>query len=275
MGHTQAEVSFDLHRSSLPYTDVHSEQSPDFRAELNEHNLYYYITKGPNQLKRGLDSPMLELAHERQFAISQLGTRSVGFEVEHSARVTDALQFMHQCFEDHQIRDACGPSSPNSADLLDLRIQSRCYSPLPALELSHQSLPISSPTSSVTGVERSIRSSLPLKELMNPAPSTPPTLKRKASSGAIATMLVDSESEEEHHIENDTSLDLAPAIKYSRANYIRSEGASTRTHRDVRMRNRKTRPLAMHTSVGGSYDADQIEKDGQLLLNLSQSRMAI
>jgi len=123
-----------------------SEQHPDWRADLNEHNLYYYVTNGPSQLTRGLDSPMLELAHERQFAISQLGTRSVGFEVEHSARVQSALRMLETRFRTHFTDHLCRPTSPHAEVLVDLRTQTQSFTPLPALDLFQHSRSISTPT---------------------------------------------------------------------------------------------------------------------------------
>src|ERR1700761_4042702 len=124
-----------------------SEQHPDWRADVNEYNLYYYIVKGPTPFRRGVDSSMLELAHERQFAIAQVGTQSVGFEAEHIARMQDALRLLDTRFTAHRLEESCRPNSPHAEDLIDFRTQHHCFNPLPPLDLSHQSH-LASPTSS-------------------------------------------------------------------------------------------------------------------------------
>ncbi len=246
-----------------------SDLHPDWRADLNEHNLYYYVTSGPSQLKRGLDSPMLELAHERQFAIAQIGTSGAKFEVEHSARVQSALRLLENSFTAHYTEDLCRPKSPHAETLVDLRKQAQPFIPLPILDLNYPSPSTIATPSPKMVLQRSTRSPLALQELMNPAPPPSSTLKRKASQD-FDPIRADEESRDLSEIRKDLSAETMPPIKYSRAYHVLGEGNVTRTHRGVRMRRSKS--VARHASLEDPYDTEQLEKDGELLLNLSQSR---
>ena len=196
---------------------------------------------------------MLELAHERQFAVSQLGTKSVGFEVEHRNRVRDALRLMDHRFTAHCLEEICHPCSPHGADLIDLRLQDRCFSPLPALDLSEPTLSVRSTTFSQMAVERPKRYSLPLQELMNAAPPPSSTLKRKASNDCAAESLADNEFKDVTHADNYFEVEDTQPIKYRRASYILAEGNRTRTHRGVRMR--RARSATRHNTLERPCDA--------------------
>jgi hypothetical protein len=93
-----------------------SEYEPDSRIELNEYN----VQRGPTQLTRGLDSSMLEQAHERQFAISQMGLVSAGFEWEHTVRIKHALHTVLCHFSNHKHDTSPQrPASPHREYLAD------------------------------------------------------------------------------------------------------------------------------------------------------------
>ena len=97
-----------------------SEYGPDWHIELNEYNLFRYVQRGPTQLTRGLDLSMLEQAHERQFAISQMGLVSAGFESEHTARIKLALHTVLYHFSNHKHNTSPQrPASPHREYLVD------------------------------------------------------------------------------------------------------------------------------------------------------------
>ena len=212
---------------------------------------------------------MLEVTHERQFAISQIGIRNAGFEVEHSVRMQGALRLLENTFVAHCTEETCRPRSPHAETLIDLRNQSPSFNPLPSLDLNQPSRSIINTASPSILRQRSARSPLALQELMNPVPSPILTLKRKASQDFYPDIPADEEVDALAEISKDLSADTTPPIKYYRAYHAPGEGKVTRTHRGVRMRRSKS--IARHNSLEDSYDVMQLEKDGELLLNLSQS----
>ncbi|KIW26488.1 hypothetical protein, variant [Cladophialophora immunda] len=249
-----------------------SAHEPDWRVELNAENVYYYVEHGPTQHKRALDSPMLGLAHERQFAISQLGTRSVGFERQHIALMQQALRQLNHHFAAHPSNESCRPTSPYSDYLTDCRQLVDDYSPLPPLDISDEPSSEPSTPSPVTELERSSRSPLALKELMNPVPLTPKSLKRKASDDLLPTIPADDEFEPIADLEVDSLLEPG-SLRYARASHVLGTGAASRMRRGVRMR--KARSCQRHYSSQDSLEMDQFEKEGHLLLNLAQSPMTM
>ena len=271
MGRFQSEVSC----TSMTYllyehpANLLSDQPPDWVAELNESNLYNFVTTGPDQCRRVLDSPMLGLAQERQFAISQLGTRSVGFEAEHRAQIEEALRLINDRFARHRLdeREPCRPISPYSEDVGDLRVRSYCFSPLPILDMSQLSTSTFATTSPARADAKPGRSSLPLNELMNPAP--PPTLKRKASDEGMAYIVAD-DVESEPHVDDHVLFDHTPPLTYPQVRLFGGNIMGARTQKGVRMR--RARSAARHRS-SEPPDVGQLEKDGQLLLNLSRRRL--
>lgn len=60
---------------------------------------------------------MLELAHERQFVVSQQGWDNGDFEAQHSRRIEACLQQLEKYFDRFATDDLCRPSSPYTADL--------------------------------------------------------------------------------------------------------------------------------------------------------------
>jgi hypothetical protein len=212
---------------------------------------------------------MLEQAHERQFAISQLGTRSVGFEAEHINRIHVALQMLNECITTQHHEEPCRPNSPHVDELFDLRRLSQNYTALPKLELaSHSPSPSSSPSPTIP-FNKSRRSPMALQELMNPAPLLTSTLKRKAMNDYTPFILPDDELHELADLDHDILFDHAEQIRYHRAYQIMGDAASARTRRVVRMR--RSQSVIRRTTQEQCHEHDQLEKDGHLLLSLSQS----
>lgn len=256
------------------------EQTPDWRADLNEYNLHHHIDKPLTQLRRGLDSPMLEQAHERQFAISQLGTRSVGFEAEHSKRMEKALKTLDMHFTANPAEETCHPTSPHIETLADFRIQSYDCSPLPPLQIYDQSQMISPSPSPprATGSDKTSRSFLALQELMNPAPSSSPppsppssSLKRKFPNDYLMTILADDNINDSLDLDSLRRADFRSQVHYSRSKNLIIDGSTTRTHRIIRMR--RPRSSARHHSSEARQCADHFDKEGQLRQDMSRSRM--
>jgi len=248
-----------------------SEQHPDWRIDLNSYNLHHYVPHGPSQLKRGLDSSMLELAHERQFAISQLGTESAGYEVEHGIRVEGAIKTLSHHFMMYPSEEGCRPTSPFKEDLMDFREQyGSPNSSIPWHMVSYQSHHELSRPSARVELVRPRRSALAVRELMNPAPSLSSRRKRKLSDDCFSSMDADDGLDVLSEYESDLSLDVM-SIQYSRARHVRSEGAAVRTHRGVRMR-RRSQPVLMDHHLQHDQDTVKKEKDAHLLLHLSQRR---
>ncbi|EXJ59323.1 uncharacterized protein A1O5_12204 [Cladophialophora psammophila CBS 110553] len=242
-------------------------QEPDWRVDLHAENLYYYVEKGPTQIVRYRDSPMLWSADERQYAISQLGTKSIGYESEHIAGLRETLQWLENHFAAHSTQESCRPTSPHSEYLRDLPSPADHYSPLPPLDIDDEPRSATSTPSPIIEQERSSRSPLALQELMNPAPLTPSSLKRKSSDELLPTILADDEVEQVPDLE--VSLPFhAHTLKYPRAGHFIGNPAGTRTRRGVRMR--RARSGQRHHSSQDPLETEQFEKDGQLLLNLAQ-----
>lgn len=214
---------------------LYSQQDPDWRIELNEHNLFFYVTKGPTQLRRVLDSPMLESAQERQFAISQLGLRSANFENEHTSRIDYALQIFCQHFIDHESNESFRPTSPYYEDLTDFRSALSYTEPTPSLPLSDllEGLP-SSPTPTVKSL-RSVKSPMSVESLMNPEiiPPPPPERKRKHSDSLFAPIATDDSFEDFGFF--DSPAHLKQNLEHARAATVVS-GHAVRLRRRTRMR---------------------------------------
>lgn len=244
----------------------HSETCPDWRVDLIEENLYCYVERGPSQLQRGLDSPMLEQAHERQFAISQLGTQSTGFEVQHSARIQEALRCIDRHFTSHPVDEVCPPTSPHCEYLTDFRGSLHRFDPLPPLEVSDLSGSNPETPPATMEPERPARSPLAMQEILNPAQPSWPSLKRKIPTDLITSMVVDEQSADMSNLPHDLLSEVP--LKYLRANHAKREMAG-RTRRAIRMR--RSRSAVQAESMHNGPDADQFEKEGRLLLNLSQS----
>jgi hypothetical protein len=175
---------------------------------------------------------MLEQAHERQFAISQLGTKSVRFEDEHTARIELALQTLFHHFTTHKLDELDRPAPPHAEDLIDLRNLSHRFDPLPSFEMSDLSAP--EPKSLPPKIaKKPSRSPLALRDLMNPEPIQQPRAKRKFSSSRIAPIPDEEDSDVPFNLDH-------PSVGRSTFNYVSAyhpAGAHVaRTYREARMR---------------------------------------
>ncbi|EXJ65295.1 hypothetical protein A1O7_01636 [Cladophialophora yegresii CBS 114405] len=244
------------------------EQGPHWYTDLTEQNVFFYALIGPSQLQRYSDSSMLEQTHERQFAIAQLGTRNGGFEADHIARVESAFRISNQHFATHPLEEPCRPTSPHVEDLMNLRIRSRSFSPLPTLEIDAQSGAASSSPPPIMPLQKPPRSILNLHELMNPDPPPAAKSKREMSDDDDDMPRIQAEGcPGRHEIDNDHGPNNPPPFTYPRAKQMPREGGPVRTRRVIRMRRPKP---PRHRSRGDPRNACQLEKDCQLLLNLSQ-----
>lgn len=86
---TDANITFSTNR----YKDA------IYPVDLQEHWLRL-VENGPSMAMWALDSPMLELAHERQFVVSQQGGNSAEFEREHVDRIKLCMSVLSQTFHD-------------------------------------------------------------------------------------------------------------------------------------------------------------------------------
>lgn len=279
----------------IPWATFESaEYDPDWHIALTEYNLYHYVERGPTQLTRGLDSSMLEQALERQFAISQLGLVSAGFELEHTARIEHTLQTLFHYFSSHQDNGSVHhPASPHLEHLHDFR-SSRLpptYEPLSLFdsEQSFVDLPTTSTTPSISPltttstlpetpatipvpsltstVDMTSKSPLALVNIMNPEIIESRPSKRKYS-GSHSPPVVDVDSPE-------NLSDIDNEILFPRSmDYVRASKSytprMTRTHREARMRRLSPlrKPLPHHQRQH-TYEAEEAETEAHLLLSFS------
>jgi hypothetical protein len=252
---------------------MNSEYEPDRRIELNEYNLFRHVQRGPTQLTRGLDSSMLEQAHERQFAISQMGLVSTGFESEHTARIKLALHTVLCHVSKHQHDTSTHrPASPYREYLADFSQSNlhMTFEPLPpfSLEASTIHRPANPPTIPRPTATHPSRSPLALVNLMNPEPAIPKPGKRKYS-GSRSSPPVDVDSLD-NIVDADTDKLYNGNPDYYRASQSHKPRL-TRTHREVRMR--RPSPSRMVPSQARRQkpcEADHAENKAHPLLGLSQ-----
>lgn len=258
----------------IPWTTFGStEYDPDWRIDLNEHNLFHYVERGPTQLTRGLDSSMLEQAQERQFAISQLGLVSAGFEIEHTARIEHAIQLIIDYFTAHQDKDT--PQQPTSphwehlADFSSSRIPTT-FEPLPLFDPEQTTITATqnrAPTPTLT-VDSSPRSPLALVDLMNPEPVVDTRPNKRKYSGGHSPPVVDPDSP-------DSLYDVDSEILFPRSlDYVRASKSSMprlpRTHREPRMRRPSPLRIALpQHRKRPAYEAEKAETEAHLLLSFS------
>ncbi|KIV94718.1 hypothetical protein PV10_02456 [Exophiala mesophila] len=229
----------------IPWATIQGSTSNlDFRGELNDYNLIHHVEYGPTQFIRGLHSSMLELAHERQFAVCQLGLSSVGFELEHTTRISDTLDLILKALNlhlaaGHHLEKAGRPASPHRDDVINCRPfgadpsgLSRALSPGLELEpetglciescLDYEQRP--QPDHPTSRMNQSCRSILDIQNLVNPMAQEPKPLKRKFSA-TITHPTID--ADEEHlskHMPPDEELELHNLLKFKRA--LRSSNPS-------------------------------------------------
>lgn len=192
-------------------------------------------------MRRFSDSPMLEHAQERQFAISQLGTRSMGFQVQHTHRIEAALDWIQKCFSMHELDEARRPVSPHIEDLADFRSLSPRHQSLPPLEALDETELTPEPPSLTTTSSETSRSPMALRELMNPEPIEPSRNKRKFSDSLMYPVLPDDSSDGQYDLLDSSAFHST--IIYIRAGSRMGEGTS-RTHRRVRLRRSRSQVQA-------------------------------
>lgn len=214
-----------------------------------------------------MDFSMLESAHERQFAMAQLGTRSVGFEAEHKTRIQYTFQTTKDYFTAHVLEEHCRPTSPHEQDLGDLRLPPPPFETLPSLEISDWDLSESELEGSQTPMPsnpppKPTTSFLTLDQLMNPAPASP-RLKESTKSPSLGTKIQPDDSPElqSQHFYHDPSA-FHTTLGYARANRIPVSQRAPRTRRDVRMR-RSRSELRVQGPKDGP-DGNQVEDDVHL-----------
>ncbi|KAL2427267.1 hypothetical protein ABEF95_010855 [Exophiala dermatitidis] len=143
----------------IPWSSLSSSEScPDWRIELNEHNLSHYVDKGgPSSLDDSMNVCMLESAHERRFTIAQLGVSNVGFEAEHRARIEYTFHRTKSHFTAHALDERFHPDTSLLADLylFDFRLSVdhyNAYEPLPSvLAIVDDSVDCAAPTPALGG----------------------------------------------------------------------------------------------------------------------------
>ncbi|EHY52063.1 hypothetical protein HRR83_003376 [Exophiala dermatitidis] len=123
----------------IPWSSLSSsEVCPDWRIELNEHNLSHYVDKGgPSPLDDSMNVRMLESAHERRFAIAQLGVSNAAFEAGHRARIEYMFYRTKSHFTAHALDERFHPDTSLLADLylFDFQLSVdhyNAYEPLPS-----------------------------------------------------------------------------------------------------------------------------------------------
>lgn len=207
---------------------------------------------------------MLEQAHERQFAISQIGLFSAGFELEHTARIKHTLETLLDYFTNHQsIQSPQRPTSPYREHLADFSLSKlpTTFEPLPPIDPEQ-------PITALSATDTPSRSPLALVDLMNPEPSNSRPSKRKYSA-TYSPPSVDVDSPENILDIGNESLYLS-ALDYVRASQSHTP-TMTRTHREARMRRPSPiRKAFSHHRIPNAYDADQAETEAHLLLSFSQ-----
>lgn len=214
---------------------------------------------------------MLEQAHERQFATTQLGLVSAGFELEHAARVGLALHTLFQHFENHPHHESQRPTSPHTQHLSDLRLCnfSRSPAPLPPFDTTESTTDLPpSPAASASTAHKSGRSPIAITDLINPDPISPRPGKRKYS-GSHEAPYVDADSVDTM-FDHDNEILYQSALDYMRAIHPHT-AKMTRTHREARMRRPSPTRLAFYPYQSQRpYEAQQAEKEASLLLGLSK-----
>lgn len=255
-------------------THLRSRQvDPDWLGELSEYNVFYYIDRGPNQLKRVLDSPMLESAAERQFALSQLGTGNVWFVADHASRINHALQTMHHWFTQNGLDEICRPTSPFHEDLIDFRTSSHPFQPFPSmLDTSDLVSPTAyGPESALTQPAKPSRLRISVDALVNPSTPKPQSLKRKISDAAGPALTPDS-SHEESAGELQSPSTLMESFGFTLGRGLNSE-QPTRTQKDIRKR--RSRPRPRDNGKHDGLEPETSEELGNLLLDFSRNSLPL
>jgi hypothetical protein len=166
------------------------------------------------------------------------------------------------------LEEICRPNSPHAEDLMSFRIHSHAFTPLPTLDMEPPSRSTPSTPPPVVTRQRRSRSALDLHQLMNPAPQSSPEPETNLPDEGLPPVQAYLKLDGGHEIDSDSGSNSMPPITYTRAKQVLREGGPARTRRGIRMR--RARSIARHRSREEPRDARQLEKDGQLLLSLSQ-----
>ncbi|KIV77788.1 hypothetical protein PV11_09568 [Exophiala sideris] len=260
----------------IPWNKIASRHpDPDRLIEqdiLSEHNLFFYVERGPTQLNRVLDSPMLESAQERRFAISQLGTGNVWFVADHPSRIECALQSISHHFTYYHSDETCRPTSPHQEDLMDFQLSSHPSEALPSLETFDISSPLSQPPSPLIQRAEPTRFPMSVDALINPSTPQLQSRKRKLSDGPVPELTPD-----ESHSPEDLEMLRSPTMVRRSFTYTWSPDSkhdqTIRTRKNIQMRRfrSESRDIGRHDRLGGEL----AEKHGNLLLDFSRSRWPI
>lgn len=183
---------------------------------------------------------MLEQAHERQFAVCQLGLFSAGFDVEHTLRISHTLEIILNKFNvslaaDHHPDTEGRPPSPHRDDVINCRPLGTEPSGEADPELSSCIQGLFADQQPTSPSNQSCRSILNIQNLINPMAQQAKTPKRKLS----ATFLYPPIDADDDYLSSwvdpyDASF-IQATLQFSRAHQICVPSA-TRTRRYARAR---------------------------------------
>ncbi|KAI1613586.1 hypothetical protein EDD36DRAFT_201259 [Exophiala viscosa] len=258
-------IPWDRIASRHPHSDHPIEQDI-----LSEHNLFFYVERGPTQLHRVLDSPMLESAQERRFAISQLGIGNGFFVAEHPSRIEGALQSICHHFTYYQSDETCRPASSYHEDLADFRLSSYPSEEVRSLETFDLSRATSPILSRSTPPTKTARFPMSVDALINPA--TPHNRKRKLSDEPIPELTPD-----ESHSPEDLEVLRSPTMVRRSFTYTWAPDSkhdqTTRTRKNIQVR--RFRSDSRDNGKHDGLDRELAEKHGNLLLDFSRNRWPV
>lgn len=143
---------------------------------------------GPTSIERAMTHTlMLQLDHERRFAVSQLGLDCSNFETEHCENVARAIDCAIDCFELHQTGTKTGRTIEHDDDLIGLN-----YTPVPPNYMSTLSdMLFCCDDASISKCSRIVEQST-----KSPSPSQSqslPDFKRKSMSVSSAILVDDTD----------------------------------------------------------------------------------
>lgn len=140
---------------------------------------------------------MLELAHERQFVVSQQGWDTADFEVQHSRRIEDCLRQLETYFDSFATDEPYRPASPHAADVI------HCWDP--------NSLPRMMPPLYLS--TRDVQDGHVAAATSSPQAIRPAVSPSKRPSMCLSSMVADSDDEDDE--EDDNSNDISNSWQQS------------------------------------------------------------
>ncbi|EXJ79395.1 hypothetical protein A1O3_08897 [Capronia epimyces CBS 606.96] len=241
----------------IPWSSFNSsELGHEWRIDLNEHNLAHFVDReGRSPLQERMNFPMLESAHERRFAVAQMGTQCSNFEAWHKARLEYALQTTKSRFTAHALEGSSPPNSPHVQDLPDLQLPSLALAPLPPLpplEMEISDLPELESARAVSPPlpSKPSTTALTLDQLMNPEPLSPclDNGPPNPSPTGHSAIIPDSSPEPVEEIVDPAALRRV----FNRAVHFSLLDRQGRARRDIRQRISKTdlRTKSGHDDLG-------------------------